>query len=763
MLALLTTDSLYLEDPIALKSRSDALKPSKLLSAPCTACTWSHQNTHLYIASRSLIHKYSPSDASLHLIYSSEDPITSLISKNTGNVLIFAAANKLYVLECTTERIVQTFQSHKTPIIAVSLSNDSGLLASITSSVAHVHNLSLSSPTILRGLSTAGKITACTFHPHTRNRLLLCVGMQMLVYDVTKPSGPVKSVQIPDSRTGQLIAVVCSPFSKTLVAVATSGGDIYLIDLDKEKGLVSVFFALFKTINVNTPLTSLAFTAEGAAIYLGTESGKLLILDLRTLDKTPKAISVSDKESRIENICVQRKLKPSGSDLKPIPIPEAKAARSPNMKARLASKPSHPTPDPEAAYLFGGAPRRPSANPKSPNIKSPVSINQRSTFGTNPRSPFDTNTRSTPHINVTPTRTHSSPALSRSKTGSIGAGIKSPARVVVPKKLQVGTETRVTPKKGVPKESVIHAEERDVFSPIQNMDGDAGSSKDKSPGSTNKFHGENRVPQSPNANATSRTRDAKRVASTSSDRRSALTTGRDRTRTTSMTSRSGATLTVPVSRTVSSASCRTSATSRPTSSASRVTSVTSRSTSSVSHSSKNKLNIREADDAGYDDGMLDVMDRIAKGKGKEKDVEDEIEWTQLAKRSKDDECQRQDKKRDEDEWKREQELSIQLSPRRPAAPTSNPPWLYPQISSANANNNPHANMHAHDLLRSIIQDVMYDFRQESRKDVMGLHLDIVRLGTGMRGLREEMSDMREENRRLRQENESLRYRIQRGG
>ena len=56
---------------------------------------------------------------------------------------------------------------------------------------------------------------------------------------------------------------------------------------------------------MKVPLTSVAFSPEGAAIYLGTENGKLLLLDLRALDKPPKPIIISETGCRIEALCVQ--------------------------------------------------------------------------------------------------------------------------------------------------------------------------------------------------------------------------------------------------------------------------------------------------------------------------------------------------------------------------------------------------------------------------------------------------------------------------
>ena len=39
-----------------------------------------------------------------------------------------------------------------------------------------------------------------------------------------------------EAATGEIVAIVCSPYSKTLLAVACSGGSVSVVDLDKEQG-----------------------------------------------------------------------------------------------------------------------------------------------------------------------------------------------------------------------------------------------------------------------------------------------------------------------------------------------------------------------------------------------------------------------------------------------------------------------------------------------------------------------------------------------
>jgi protein NEDD1 len=114
---------------------------------------------------------------------------------------------------------------------------------------------------------------------------------------------------------------------------------------------------------------------------------------------------------------------------------------------------------------------------------------------------------------------------------------------------------------------------------------------------------------------------------------------------------------------------------------------------------------------------------------------------------------------------RKQNLAMQISPRRSTdvgAPVStswaSTPFNPPVPSSGSPASG------AHDLLRTIVRDVMYDFQRETKAEMMGLHLDLVRMGRGWkRELRDvmgeyvgDLKDLREENRRLREENERLR-------
>lgn len=125
------------------------------------------------------------------------------------------------------------------------------------------------------------------------------------------------------------------------------------------------------------------------------------------------------------------------------------------------------------------------------------------------------------------------------------------------------------------------------------------------------------------------------------------------------------------------------------------------------------------------------------------------------------------------------QMTVQISPRRAPANLA-PNWApVPSLFSPSRNvpntgqtrdqdgssssSQPSVNP-AHELLQSLIRDAMYDFRRETKAEIIGLHLDLVRTGRGWRKeMREaldkwgeELNEIRRENELLRQENERLR-------
>lgn len=69
----------------------------------------------------------------------------------------------------------------------------------------------------------------------------------------------------------------------------------------------------------------------------------------------------------------------------------------------------------------------------------------------------------------------------------------------------------------------------------------------------------------------------------------------------------------------------------------------------------------------------------------------------------------------------------------------------------------------HNMLHQIMRDVMYDYQEDMRTELVGMHLDMVRMGRSwkkdmkdvMDAYAKDLGELREENRLLREENERL--------
>ena len=229
---------LVMVDPSTYKQTSAPPSPSKqtALDVEFTALTWSHDNSALYVACDGAIRKYDATGHFLKIVYSTKGRISSMVMKD-NQTIVFAKENAAYVLNCETGEIATTYEEHSSEITSVSMSKDCSLLATASMSECVVVEVGLSNTTMLQGISDNGSSTSvCAFHHHSRTRLFCCTSRIVHVFDVSKPSAPVKTVVLSSKVTGDIVAATCSPFSKSLAAVATSDGSVCLIDLESEKG-----------------------------------------------------------------------------------------------------------------------------------------------------------------------------------------------------------------------------------------------------------------------------------------------------------------------------------------------------------------------------------------------------------------------------------------------------------------------------------------------------------------------------------------------
>ncbi|KAG2064111.1 WD40 repeat-like protein [Suillus decipiens] len=338
MLALVTTTALALASPVTLKNPPSLLPITQSLSSQYFASAWSPDNAYLYLASPFSIDRFiisqSRLDEAIYVQSEEEGEINAMAVTPSGNIVL-GAGKKVIVLEHTagSAKMLKTFESHGTTVTALAVSNDSTLVASASSKGVHIHDLLVSAKHTHTSLPLpAGalrSVSTMTFHSHVRTRLLLGLGHDLFVYDVDKPSASVKPISIGR----KVVGIACSPFSKTLVAVASTD-HVGLVDLDKDKGL-------FKTVLSPQLITSITFSPEGASIYLGVRDG-LRILNLRELDKEMKRVYVGEAGQGVVCLTVQKRLKTSASAVKPR-VSNPSASSSPaRARAKAASNARSP-------------------------------------------------------------------------------------------------------------------------------------------------------------------------------------------------------------------------------------------------------------------------------------------------------------------------------------------------------------------------------------------------------------------------------------
>lgn len=114
--------------------------------------------------------------------------------------------------------------------------------------------------------------------------------------------------------------------------------------------------------------------------------------------------------------------------------------------------------------------------------------------------------------------------------------------------------------------------------------------------------------------------------------------------------------------------------------------------------------------------------------------------------------------------------ALQVTPARPGMQRYSSAW--PPVPSPlrrgledmqNAGGTSPSIGNVHSMLHQIMRDVMYDYQEDMRTELVGMHLDMVRMGRNwkkdMKGVMDtyakDLRELREENKLLREENERL--------
>ncbi|KAH9060004.1 WD40-repeat-containing domain protein [Lactarius vividus] len=785
MLAVLTSNHITITERSALQKGLSTLAPTcPVPLSSYVASVWSPDNASLYVATTDSLARYDPFGTLVKSLWPlpdrdtpvDYDPISGLALKDKGT-LILSMASSVHLVEhsssaSSSTKIVQTLPTHPDPdpILSLSLSHDGTLLAVASKSAVVVHNLALGVQTALRGLP--GPVGVCTFHTHSRVRLLLGIGHNLVIYDITLAS-------IGDGVKGTVVGVACSPYSKTLLAVACRGGYIALVDLDKELSIIRSF-------RYDITVTSLLFSNDGATLYVGTEDGNLLVQTLRSTE-APKTIAVGDQGCRVEGLAIA--VPNSRADInsratgslnnKPLTQHDINSpTRSPVTKAPYPTSLKKSTSDSpaEASKL----PPKSDMPPVRKRVNSATALGNRkivssvrSIFANEPTDPatpamkankgrVTTTPPSPPPVSTTPTSKPPSRLSVRSKPASQ----VSPATLSVPgsrvRQRTVSGSTRNTSGPEVKAGNLTTPRARTTSAPksVASLSPQAPRQRPKQATSP-VLPTAPRFPTSPpTTSASSRRMPAAAARGAVASRGQVRETARQRT--TSAVSRTSTTRArspvPPVPRVPSLARSISTRTPSP-----------ELSMSSLLRDTAPPFPIKKQDQPRKKGlSVLGLatpeVERWIAGKGSEKgDVikfpidggeEDEAEGAEkLGGTRIGGELVEQG---NSTETRRLRTLSMQITPRKSA-------WAASPLRHSIAEGSPGLKG-VTGLLHALISDAMLDFRQETRSEIVGLHLDLVRMGqswrkemrTAMQEYVGDLKELREENRKLREENEQLR-------
>ncbi|KAI0256554.1 WD40-repeat-containing domain protein [Lactifluus subvellereus] len=745
MLAILTTGHITIAEHSVLRRGPPTLPPSR--QAPLSeyvASVWSPDNGSLYVATTGSVTRYDTFCTfvkSLWPLPGSDAPVDNI-------------GNTVYILEhsssaSSSTKIVQTLPVHpgSDPVHTLSLSHDGTLLAAASASAVIVHNLALGTRTTLRGLP--GRVAVCTFHVHSRVRLLLGIGHNLVIYDITRASGPSRIASIGDGTEGDVVAVACSPYSRTLLAVACSGGYVVLVDLDRELSLIRSF-------HFEASVTSLLFSADGASLYVGTQGGKLLVQTLRSTE-APRVIAVGEQGCRVEGLAIVKKSKLSvdsnsrttgSTNNKPLiqhdinsPLRSSTSKRV-NSATALGSRGIVSSVRGMFANESAGVSR--AADPARPAVGNKGHATERTT--TPPLSP--------PALTTPISKCPSRPSI-RSKPVNPGSSttLSVPGSKVRERTLSGSTQTTDI------SETKTTGLTATRTSPRTRTTSASKSTTNLSPASP-AARQRTKAPTSPRATSVSSRRApaaTTRVTTTPRARGSARDVARQRT--TSGVSRASTTRTrspmPPIPRI-------------PPPTLSTSTRMPSPEPSMPLRDTAPPFPIKQEKPRKKGLSMLGLatpeVERWIAGKGDDKGSavefpvdssdEDEAEDAIQLRRSRMmEELTGQENGRGSP---RLRTLSVQITPRKAA-------WAASPLRHSIAEGSP-GMKGVTGLLHALISDAMLDFRQETRAEMVGLHLDLVHMGRAwrreMRATMQEyvgdLKELREENRKLREENERLR-------
>ncbi|KAG8694490.1 hypothetical protein FRC08_008456 [Ceratobasidium sp. 394] len=297
--SVLPSSALRASHPDPAPTITTALTPPSRIPSPCIS--WSPDASTIYVASGGSVSAYNPSGSFIRdVVREGEGGIggaklgTMVVlqtQSGTDPVLAFSRGARAVVFDSETRRALQTVEGHRSSITTMSLAQDQSLLATSSGETTVITNLVQQTNTVLRNAPPG--VVAVAFHPAKRSTLLILSPRGLHVFDTAKGNAPTRTIPIGKAEGGAGY-IAFSPITPALVAVLVpgSGTRVLMLDIEKESSLVKKF-----TVEEN--VSAMSFSHDGGSIIVGTEVGRVLQLNLRSMDKPAQAVAVDPTRGRI--------------------------------------------------------------------------------------------------------------------------------------------------------------------------------------------------------------------------------------------------------------------------------------------------------------------------------------------------------------------------------------------------------------------------------------------------------------------------------
>ncbi|KAG9123866.1 hypothetical protein FRC07_013685 [Ceratobasidium sp. 392] len=298
-LSVLPSTVLRASHPDPTPTITTALTPPSRIPSSCI--TWSPDASTIYVASGGSVSAYDPSGSFIRDVVREGEggiggsKLGSMVvlqtQSGTDPVLAFSRGSRAVVFDSETRRALQTVEGHRSSITTMSLAQDQSLLATSSGEITVITNLVQQTNSVLR--SAPPGVVAVAFHPAKRSVLLILSSRGLHVFDTAKGNTPTRIIPIGKAEGGAGF-IAFSPITPALVAVLVPGGGgrVLMLDIEKESSLVKKF-----TVEEN--VSAMSFSHDGGAIIVGTEAGRVLQLNLRSIDKPAQAVVVDPAGGKI--------------------------------------------------------------------------------------------------------------------------------------------------------------------------------------------------------------------------------------------------------------------------------------------------------------------------------------------------------------------------------------------------------------------------------------------------------------------------------